>query len=262
MFVIFSFWRIQNIPIFVVFIFQPCDDCNKMKATHIEWRLLPQHKKRLHFKSVSPADSGRYLCTVNDNTIASYQLKVSRTQNLNQEYKFIGRAPEIVDIEKNDDIRPNGIVAVKCKIISPIAPRIWWLKQCEEAQKCDLNYDGKFYYKINVTYDMQREENVYVSKLHLRNFTHRDDGLYVCVTMTELGKDYRTFTLTLPPSVPDDEGERQTSNLSYLFLVPIAFILIPICIDCLGKRIGIKKSKQEVMLLEVVTPTTPRIYNS
>lgn len=139
----------------------------------------------------------------------------------------------------------NTQIIIQCRVYSKQPPVIWWFKQ-SDGTNYDIQYSDKYYNRINTSvqvYAVPHEYNVYMSKLNIHQTRGGDSGVYVCVAMTESGKDYKEAIVNV---ITVESQEARQNSFFILFLIPIIFALIPITIWlCYYKR---KRQTQKTVI--------------
>lgn len=153
-------------------------------------------------------------------------------------YYYSEDPPQVLDVApSNLTLSAHSQGKIQCRVYSKRVPVIWWFKQSDGTTDYDIKYRNKFYSRINSSlqvYPVPEQSNVYLSKMAIFSARNEDSGLYVCVAMTESGKDFKNVLVT----VSEDSAD---SDLSYycdylLFLIPVAFALIPVSLWCCFRK--------------------------
>lgn len=146
--------------------------------------------------------------------------------------KYSREPPHVLDVTPtNLTISPREQAKIQCKVYSKRIPVIWWFKQSDNLDY-DIKYNDKFYRRINSTlqvYAVPGQANVYLSKMSIFHAGSEDSGLYVCVAMTESGKDYRSTLVTV---LKVHDSFYRSYRFYLLFLIPLVFALVPISLWC------------------------------
>ncbi|KAF2880027.1 hypothetical protein ILUMI_26148 [Ignelater luminosus] len=193
------------------------------------WVKIPSEqiiRKRCSFNlqlhNINENHSGLYRCTEDNKTIKTYEVEVIDPLN-----RYSVQPPELLNIiPSNITINQSMQIIMQCKVYSKQPPVIWWFKQ-SDMTNYDIHYSDKYYNRINTSvlvYPVPNELNVYLSKLNIYHAREADSGIYVCVAMTEGGKDYKDAVVNVV-TIPNN-CEPQTSFF-LLFLIPLVFVLIP-----------------------------------
>lgn len=214
------------------------------------WDKMPSEqiiRKRCSFnlqlKNINENHSGLYQCIEDNKTIKIYEVEVIGlyiSQLDSRVIQFIFsildpishyysvQPPELLDIiPSNITINQSMQIIMQCKVYSKQPPVIWWFKQ-SDVTDYDIHYSNKFYNRINTSvlvYPVPNELNVYLSKLNIYHAREADSGIYVCLAMTEGGKDYKDAVVNVV-TISNNYCEPQTSFF-LLFLIPLVFVLIP-----------------------------------
>lgn len=111
---------------------------------------------------------------------------------------------------------------MRCIVFSELPPNIFYLKESDESAY-DIMYLRKFYQTINITaevYSIPFKRNIYANKLTLYNVT--ESGNYVCLAITQFGKDYRVCNVKVVQNLIEPR-----TSFSLFFLIPLPFIVVP-----------------------------------
>lgn len=131
---------------------------------------------------------------------------------------------KIVINPKNITIPTNSELVIRCSVTNPSS--ILWFKETD-INSYDIMYDGHYYSKLSSTVYPNHilESTEYQSKLSIRKVGLLDSGVYVCVGVNEDSIKTEVNIVT----VIGYNSEAHTS-FSLLFLVPLAFALVPITV--------------------------------
>lgn len=173
-----------------------------------------------------------------------------------------GQRPRIVEITPSNSTVPVYTqVIIKCKVYSKHPLFIWWFKQ-SDGSFYDIKYLDKFYSRIRTSiqvYPVPNEADTYLSKLNIHNVTVADSGNYACVGVTEHGieKDYAMLRV-----LGNANWEPRTS-FSLLFLIPLAFALVPTTVWlCYYRKKKVRRKDEEMIkqrrkLIKIGNPRPP-----
>ncbi|XP_018325673.1 fibroblast growth factor receptor-like 1 [Agrilus planipennis] len=186
---------------------------SKKKCSHV-----------LELENTTGNQSGIYRCIEHGKVLKSYEVEITDFT------KYSGMPPELLDvIPSNVTVQQNAQIIIQCKVYSQQPPVILWFKQ-SDSTNYDIQYFDKFYIRINTSvqvHPVPHEVNVYMSKLNIHDIREIDSGLYVCVAMTEHGKDLKHATVKVISSTTNWEPH---TSFSLLFLIPLVFALIPVTV--------------------------------
>lgn len=158
---------------------------------------------------------------------------------------------KIVIDPKNITIPTNTELVIRCSVNNPSS--IMWFKETD-ANGYDIMYDGHYYSKLSTTIYPNHvlESTEYQSKLSIRKVSLSDSGVYVCVGVNE--DSIKTEVNVV--SVIGYNWEPHTS-FSLLFLIPLAFALVPITVWLCYFRKKRKDYDRQRMKLVVSTRNIP-----
>lgn len=142
----------------------------------------------------------------------------------------------------------SGQVIIKCEVHSEGPPFIFWCKESDDINKDSLesanlnniSMSKNLCYK-NIenpvaAHPVSSKTDIYLSKLNLQNMTILDKGIYVCVAISNTGISFKTVAVEV-------EEISEDTSFSFLFLIPLSLILVPIIfwLCYYRKRLKIKR---------------------
>lgn len=114
---------------------------------------------------------------------------------------------------------------MKCIVYSKITPSINWLKESDKTFH-DLQYLDKYYQAVNRSETLLlHDDYIYYGEINVKLV--KDVENYVCLAMTQFGKDYETINIDLNNGYTDFQF-RTISSL--FFLMPLSLIIVPIVV--------------------------------
>lgn len=224
--------------------------CEKQPGAfkNLLWRSNSLRQCIMKIQDANEKDSGIYRCIENNQVARSYEVEII-------DFKNYGGPPKILDVSPSTLIVPqNGYIIIKCEVYSEWQPIIIWLKESDETNDT-LEYSMKHYKKVYTpkqVYEMPNKIDVYLSKLNLQNITTVDSGLYVCAAISETGKDFKTVAVKVESYVK----EPPSFNFSFLFLIPLSLILVPVVfwLCYYRKKIRLKRKPPVIQHTSLIRP--------
>ncbi|XP_072380116.1 uncharacterized protein [Diabrotica undecimpunctata] len=217
--------------------FKPCDSnfygivCNENR----HWKKLTDETKgRIHFEAAKKVHNGIYRCSQNNMPIKLFIVDVF-------DPGYTGAPPQVYPLKISNITGPiNMEFTIQCKVTSEVPPKIIWFKSCF-GQKCDFRYHQTCYCHINTSISNYNTGNTYLSKYLIFNARDVDSGTYVCLALTQFGKDDQNVTINVPCKKSDSE------LYSLLFLIPFGLLLIPLVVWLCYYR---KKKKSTIIIVD------------
>ncbi|XP_057651775.1 uncharacterized protein LOC130891191 isoform X1 [Diorhabda carinulata] len=218
--------------------FKPCDSnfygivCNE-KNRH--WRRLENVTRgRIHFEAANKEHNGIYRCSQNNVPVKIFIVDVF-------DPGYSGSPPQVYPLKISNITGPiNMEFTIQCKVNSEVPPTIIWFKSCY-GQKCDFKYYQTCYCHINTSISNYNTGSTYLSKYLIFNARDVDSGTYVCLAVTQFGKDDQNVTISVPYTKSDNDF------YSLLFLIPFGFLLVPLLVWWCYFR---KKKKSVVIVVD------------
>lgn len=139
-----------------------------------------------------------------------------------------GIKPKVLDVlPMNVTIREHTKIVIQCKVYSEfvLPPLIWWLKQLEEpSTSFPILYNNKTYLNMKTS---QKEvgNHTYISKLIIERPLDTDSGIYTCLAINIFGASEQNVLVDIIANDKDWQGQ---NSFLILFLIPIAFALVPV----------------------------------
>lgn len=204
----------------------------------------------LELRNANESHSGLYRCIEDNKIIKTYEVEIIDSVN-----QYSGQPPELLDIiPSNVTINQNMQIIIQCKVYSKQPPVIWWFKQ-SDGTNYDIQYFDKYYNRINTSiqvYAVPHELNIYLSKLNIYHAREVDSGVYVCVAMTESGKDYKDAIVNV---ITTNSYWEPHTSFFLLFLIPVAFAAVPIIVWLCYYR----KKKKNVRITYIQNNRDPQL---
>ncbi|GJQ71548.1 hypothetical protein Trydic_g11256 [Trypoxylus dichotomus] len=185
---------------------------------HAKNARLHKYSYNLDIVNASRSNNGLYRCIANNQIQDVYEVIVSEFITNNE------KMSKIVINPRNITIPTNSELVIRCSVNNPSS--IMWFRETD-ANGYDIMYDGHYYSKLSTTVYPNHvlESTEYQSKLSIRKTSLSDSGVYVCVGVNEDSIKTEVNVVT----VIGYAGEAHTS-FSLLFLIPLAFALVPITV--------------------------------
>lgn len=138
--------------------------------------------------------------------------------------RYDGPLPKILEVRRSKILKDSNVL-MKCLVYSKITPSINWLKESDRTYH-DLQYLDKYYQAVNRSETLTlNDDYIYYGEIKVKIL--KDVENYVCLAMTQFGKDYEIISIDLKNG-RSNFSFRTMSSL--LFLIPLSFIIVPIII--------------------------------
>ncbi|XP_022907978.2 uncharacterized protein [Onthophagus taurus] len=203
-------------------------EINRLGNFNGEWKRVPNNQshiipclgnKKISNLEVKIENNTQYRCVNKNLVVKVFQLEVKEPKK-----------PSVLEITPNVNTpKINSQLILQCKVYSSVQPlEIYWFKQCDNCKK-KLMFNSTGYIRINTSDNdnvIQRELNIYISKLQIYKVGPLDDGVYACVGVNANYYDVKTLSV----SIQHQYNWEPHISFSLLFLIPLAFALVPITV--------------------------------
>lgn len=153
------------------------------------------------------------------------------------------KAPEFVDSNPSDKtVHANAKVVFQCRVHSLVYPALTWFKKVSDindeleysiGSKYNFDsrlvkYKGSFYQRVDSDQPKAVAENIYLSKLIIREVTLEHHGAYACVAINYIGLQIREVFLNVLPFGENIIYTERSDPMEFLllFLIPLGLVLV------------------------------------